>query len=265
MGVQSLVDDELTAIGRRHDAAGVRKAYEIIRRNFENVSLDLMFGLPGQTLTSLCGTLDRFIAMRPEHISAYSLMYEERTALTRLRDAGKITELPEDDSVAMFTMLSGRLAAAGYEQYEISNYSLPGYRSMHNSAYWQGIAYLGLGPGAHSYDGLRTRKWNEPDLKRYMEYWSGPRILDAENAFVTSHEHLDDSELAEEMIMTRLRTRDGLSIAEYARRFGIAEAGRLINSAKKEINEGRLKNIGNNLILTPAGIMLSDQVITALF
>ena len=148
MGVQSLVDDELRAIGRRHDSRRAREAYDTLRRRFGNVSLDLMFGLPGQTRRSLRESVAGVNDMRSEHVSVYSLMYEERTALTRMRDSGRIDETPEEESAAMFADISEMLDAAGYEQYEISNYSLPGFRSRHNSAYWSGEPYVGLGRGA---------------------------------------------------------------------------------------------------------------------
>ena len=149
MGVQSLNDEELRTIGRRHTSSDVFRAYSILREYFDNISLDLIFGLPGQGLGSLVETIAGFIELRPEHISAYSLMYEERSALTRLRDKGKITEVAEEDSVEMFRLLTSKLREAGYERYEISNYALAGYRSHHNSNYWQGIPYIGVGPSAH--------------------------------------------------------------------------------------------------------------------
>lgn len=164
MGVQSLMDSELKAICRRHTAGDAVEAYGLLRRSFRNISLDLIFGLPGQTPDSLRHTVDGFLDMAPEHISAYSLMYEELTALTRMRDRGTIDETAEADSVEMFAMVSDMFAGAGYEQYEISNYAREGFRSLHNSSYWKGLPYIGLGPGAHSYDGLRTRRENLPDL-----------------------------------------------------------------------------------------------------
>ncbi len=198
MGVQSLVDGELRAIGRRHDSRRAREAYDTLRRRFGNVSLDLMFGLPGQTRRSLRESVAGVIDMRPEHVSVYSLMYEERTALTRMRDSGRIDETPEEESAAMFADITEMLDSAGYEQYEISNYSLPGFRSRHNSAYWSGEPYVGLGPAAHSYDGLRTRRANAPDVRAYISRW-----LDGGGDAVTV-ETLTDDELREEMIMTRL-------------------------------------------------------------
>ncbi len=260
MGVQSLVDSELQTIGRRHTADAAVKAYGMLRKSFRNISLDLIFGLPGQTEDSLLHTVEGFLDMSPEHISAYSLMYEEQTALTRMRDSGAIAETPEVDSVEMFSMVSGMLADAGYEQYEISNYARDGYRSIHNSAYWHGLPYLGLGPGAHSYDGLRTRRANRPDLKA----WQG-----AESGFPYTEEILSDDEFREEYIMTRLRTREGISLDDFARSFGASERARLLRQARQFTapagSEPLLSRTDSSLSLTKSGIMLSDEVISSLF
>lgn len=277
MGVQSLVDDELRLIGRRHDAARAREAYDMLRAEFDNISLDLMFGLPGQTTDSLRLSVEGIIAMNPEHVSVYSLMYEERTALTRLRDEGRIAEQPEQASADMFGMLSDMLADSGYEQYEISNYARPGFRSRHNSAYWQGTPYIGLGPGAHSYNGARMRTANLPDFRAYLAYWNGGvGECPAEN------ETLGDEELREEMIMTRLRTREGLDLAEFRRRFGDRSARRLMRDAQRWLDAGALTLAGAGgkkrmeidellseggcrLALTKSGVMISDEIFAYLF
>lgn len=256
MGVQSLVDEELRMLGRRHDARSAVEAFHILRNEFDNVSLDLMFGLPWQTLASLSRTLDGFIEMNPEHISAYSLMYEEASALTRLRDAGKVSEIPELDNVDMFGMVSRHLAEAGYERYEISNYCRPGRRAIHNSLYWTGKPYLGLGPGSHSYDGRRVRRSNPADLKKYMESEGGKDNIVSEI--------LERDELREEMIMTRLRTVEGLDLNEYGRRFGEREKVELLNKAGKWIDKG-LQLKYRRLTLTESGVMISDEIISALF
>lgn len=266
MGVQSLMDEELRMMGRRHDARMAVEAYEILRTKFDNISLDLMFGLPWQTPETLKCTLDGFIEMAPEHISAYSLMYEEATALTRGRDAGKIAEMPESDNVAMFATVSRRLAEAGYERYEISNYCKSGYRAVHNSLYWAGKPYMGLGPGAHSYDGIRVRRSNPADLGRYlgeMEKRKGDMENYPGNAYDVTEE-LSDEELREEMIMTRLRTVEGLDIKEYERRFGVNSGAELMRKASKWDTRG-LDIDGVRIALSPSGVMISDEIIASLF
>lgn len=259
MGVQSLVDDELRAIGRRHDSRRAREAYDTLRRRFGNVSLDLMFGLPGQTRRSLRESVAGVIDMRPEHVSVYSLMYEERTALTRMRDSGRIDETPEEESAAMFADITEMLDSAGYEQYEISNYSLPGFRSRHNSAYWSGEPYVGLGPAAHSYDGLRTRRANAPDVRAYISRW-----LDGGGDAVTV-ETLTDDELREEMIMTRLRTRGGIPLEEFRRRFGAVAFRSLLSASRRWVAAGLMEERDGTLALSRRGVMVSDEIIVSLF
>lgn len=259
MGVQSLVDDELRAIGRRHDSRRAREAYDTLRRRFGNVSLDLMFGLPGQTRRSLRESVAGVIDMRPEHVSVYSLMYEERTALTRMRDSGRIDETPEEESAAMFADITEMLDAAGYEQYEISNYSQPGFRSRHNSAYWSGEPYVGLGPAAHSYDGLRTRRANAPDVRAYISRW-----LDGGGDAVAV-ETLTDDELREEMIMTRLRTRGGIPLEEFRRRFGAVAFRSLLSASRRWVAAGLMEERDGTLALSRRGVMVSDEIIVSLF
>lgn len=259
MGVQSLVDDELRAIGRRHDSRRAREAYDTLRRRFGNVSLDLMFGLPGQTRRSLRESVAGVIDMRSEHVSVYSLMYEERTALTRMRDSGRIDETPEEESAAMFADISEMLDAAGYEQYEISNYSQPGFRSRHNSAYWSGEPYVGLGPAAHSYDGLRTRRANAPDVRAYISRW-----LDGGGDAVAV-ETLTDDELREEMIMTRLRTRGGIPLEEFRRRFGAVAFRSLLSASRRWVAAGLMEERDGTLALSRRGVMVSDEIIVSLF
>lgn len=275
MGVQSFVDSELRAIGRRHDSQTARRAFQMLRGEFDNISLDLMFGLPGQTVASLEQSVTELIALGPEHVSVYSLMYEERTAITRLRDSGKLSETPEEDSAQMFSLVNESLRGAGYERYEISNYSRPGFRSRHNSLYWQGNPYIGLGPGAHSYNGNRTRLYNLPDIKAWLAGAPG------------QEERLSDEELREEMIMTRLRTAEGLNLGEYGVRFGNGALKSLLKSAAPWLASGELEWGGNRgglsekkaassfdvqeqtdgtcLALTTSGVMISDEIIVSLF
>lgn len=258
MGVQSLNDNELRSIGRRHNALAAQNAYKVLADIFDNVSLDLMFGLPGQTLDSLSSTIDAFIEMRPQHISAYSLMYEERTALTRLRDAGKIEEADENLSIEMFRMINDTLKKAGYLRYEISNYTLPGFESKHNSAYWNRTPYIGLGPSAHSFDGNRCRRWNVADIDKYI---SG--VGSKEDWFEI--ETLTDTEIAEEYIMTGLRTAKGIDLNHYEEMFGKDAVNQLVEKAQKLIKTGLLEQGMDCLRLTDAGVMISDEIIVELF
>lgn len=267
MGIQSLNDGELKAIRRRHTAEEAISAFRLLRKYFDNVSVDLMFGIPGQTLESWSQSVDRVIDMRPEHLSAYSLMLEEGTALTTLYTQGRVA-LPDDEECdAMWRMLSEKLAYAGYEQYEISNYSLSGFRSVHNSRYWYGNPYLGLGPSAHSYDGKNIRRCNLSDIKGYLSHFGN-----TENASMSEdwkdnfymEETLTQEELFEERILTGIRVKEGIDLKMFGADFGESQLQRLLKNASPLVASGDIKIENDSLALTSKGIMLSNRVILAL-
>ncbi|MDE7495911.1 MAG: radical SAM family heme chaperone HemW, partial [Muribaculaceae bacterium] len=196
LGVQSFNNDELKAVGRLHSATQAEDAILLLKEHFSNVSTDLIFGLPGQTIESWQKTVEKMIDLCPAHISAYSLMYEHGTPLTALRETGRLKATPEEDSERMFEFLTEKLRGAGYERYEISNYARPEMYSRHNTSYWKGIPYLGLGPSAHSYDGEKARRWNVPDLKGYIGHYA---TKDVETP-IYKEEILTEEELREEYI-----------------------------------------------------------------
>lgn len=209
MGVQSFIDTELHTLRRRHNAARPAEAVGHLRRaGIGNISLDLMYGLPGQTVATWQESIRRAVALNIEHISAYCLSIESGTRLARALRDGALTLASEDDCLTMSATLRQTLAAAGFEQYEISNFARPGHRSLHNSNYWNGTPYLGLGPGAHSYDGAARRTWNAPDLRAYLD---GRRVEEGETLTATDRYN--------ESIMLALRTRDGLSVARLRAQF----------------------------------------------
>ena len=201
MGVQSLIDSELSAVGRRHSAAQAIEAFHTLRRaGFSNISLDLIYGLPGQTLRSWHQSLEGLLELAPEHLSAYSLSYEPGTLLHTRLMTGKIQETDEDEVVRMYHALCSLTRGAGFEHYEISNFARPGFHSRHNSAYWDSTPDLGLGPGAHSFDGA-LRSFNPPNLPAYMNNPAGAFQTDPETA----------TERHNDVIMTALRTARGLN------------------------------------------------------
>ena len=168
MGVQSFDADDLTFLNRRHSAQQVHSAIRALRQcGITNLSLDLIYGLPRQTEAKWRANIKEFLALGVPHLSAYHLIYEEGTALTRLVERGKVKPVDEEASLLFFQMLIDELRVAGYEHYEISNFALPGLHARHNTGYWQGVPYLGFGPSAHSFDGRRTRSYNVPSLKTY--------------------------------------------------------------------------------------------------
>lgn len=203
MGIQSLDNAELRAVGRRHTAAAAVEAYRTLRAaGFANISLDLIYGLPGQTPDGWRRTLEATLALGPDHLSAYLLSYEPGTRLDAMRRAGKVSEVSDDAAELMYATLCELTRAAGMTHYEISNFAMPGREARHNAAYWDGTPYLGLGPGAHSFDGT-LRRYNPSDLKAYMAAPERAATVDEE----TAANRFNDT------VMTALRTARGLDPA----------------------------------------------------
>ena len=259
MGVQSFDADDLTFLNRRHSAQQVHTAIDALRQcGIINLSLDLIYGLPRQTEAKWRANIHEFLSLGVPHLSAYHLIYEEGTALTRLVERGKVKPVDEEASLLFFQILIDELRAAGYEHYEISNFALPGLHARHNTGYWQGVPYLGFGPSAHSFDGRRTRSYNVPSLKTYTtELLSGRRPYE--------EEHLSDEELQHEYVMTRLRTQWGIPLEEYQELFGGKALEALLHHARPHLEAGKLTNPSGVLRLTPSGVFVSDGIIADLF
>ena len=254
IGIQSFHDHTLRLVGRRHIT---REAIEAVHRcqryGLTNISIDLMYGLPGETLDDWAYSLDQAIALHVPHISAYHLTYEEGTRLWRMKEQGIVSPIDEEHSVRAFEMLRERLLATGYEHYEISNFSLSGYHSRHNSSYWQGIPYIGIGPGAHSYDGTH-RRWN---LSSLTDYIATPEGEDVPHEV----EHLTTEERYDERIITELRTAQGIDLTRLLDDFGKRYYTHCLRSATPYINRGQLIHTNDNhLRLTPESIFVSDAV-----
>lgn len=229
MGVQSLSDNELRAIGRRHSAAEAIEAVGRLREKGDvgNLSLDLIYGLPGQTLDSWKESLKGMIGLKPEHLSAYLLSYEPGTRLTAMLKTGKIEEAPEETVTQMYHELIGQASLHGYSHYEISNFALAGREAVHNSSYWDMTPYIGLGPGAHSFDG-RTRGYNPPDLKGYINK-KGRGIFVGEPENQTEHDN--------DLIITSLRTSKGLDLGSFTP----TRRQKLLDSASPWFSDGSLE------------------------
>ncbi|MCR4994457.1 MAG: radical SAM family heme chaperone HemW [Bacteroidales bacterium] len=173
LGIQTFDERLLKLIRRRHDAGtAIRTVRDLQSQGIRNISCDLIYGLPTQTIEKWERDLDIVFNLDIQHLSAYALSYETGTTITRWRDEGRLEETSEELSAAMYRRLCQRAREAGFEHYEISNFARPDYYSRHNSSYWTGAPYLGFGPGAHSYDGQCTRRANTPDLTRYLQYWN---------------------------------------------------------------------------------------------
>ncbi|MBQ0048864.1 MAG: radical SAM family heme chaperone HemW [Bacteroidales bacterium] len=256
MGVQTFDDALLHTLRRRHSAQQARDAVARLQAaGFRNLSVDLIYGLPGQTLPSWERDIDEALRLGVPHLSAYSLMYEEGTPITHMLEAGLIDEMPDECSLQCFQWLRSKLLAAGYEQYEISNFALPGWHSRHNSGYWQGTPYLGFGAGAHSYDGQNTRRANLSDLHTYLD---SPLTA-------CQLELLSPTDRYNEYIMTRLRTAAGFSLAELTHCFGTHLRNHSIAAMRPHLEQGNLVCQDEVVRLTPKGIFVSNEVMSDLF
>lgn len=258
MGVQSLDNEQLQRLGRRHTAQKAKEAFALARAaGFDNISIDLMFALPGSTTAEWQHTLQSAIALQPEHISAYNLTYEDGTPLSRALQAGEITEATEEENLRQFNTLITELKKAGYRHYEISNFALPGRESRHNSSYWNDTPYLGCGAGAHSYNGT-ARGWNASDINKYIKgINNGEPVFEIEE--LTLQERYNDT------VLTRLRTADGLPTEWVKERFGDTLYNYMMRAARKEIAAGNLQSTADGrLTLTEKGIFVSDAVMREL-
>lgn len=259
MGAQTFDDQRLRLLGRRHNARQVDEAMQHLRAvGIGNISIDLMFGFPGQSLQQWTDDISHALSLRPEHLSAYALTYEEGTPLHRRSQSDpSFAPISDQLSLAMYHQLIDSLQSAGYEHYEISNFARPGYHSRHNSSYWQGTPYLGFGAAAHSYD-VDTRSWNVSDVKRYIETIEhGQRPLE-EREVLTTSDRFDD------LVMTALRTSQGLSIDDVTRRFGPAYRQHLLAAAQPHLDRHLLALDADRLRLTRDGLFLSDGIMSDL-
>lgn len=257
MGIQSFVDEELKIINRRHDSSQAIKAIETIKSaGISNISIDLIYGLPLQTIESWIYSVRKAIEMNVPHISCYNLCYEEGTTLYKMRDMGEIKECDEDTCIEMYDILVNMLADADFEHYEISNFAKRGYYSRHNSNYWNLTPYLGLGASAHSFDGS-IRRYNPSSIQKFTSNISKSGI-----AYEEEQETL--YEQFNEYIMINLRTMWGVNTQKVKTIFGEELRNHLIKYSRRFIETGDLKEKENTIVLSKKGIMLSDYIIRTL-
>ena len=253
MGAQTFDDDRLQFIHRRHTSKQVTTAIQRLReKGIHNISIDLMYGFPEETLEEWEYDIQQALALNVEHISAYALTYEEGTPLYRLLEEGKVKEIDEERSLAMYDRLIDRLQEAGYEHYEISNFSRKGWRSRHNSSYWQLVPYIGIGAAAHSYDG-RRRQWNIADINSYINHIQ-QGIVPAEG------ELLDKDSRYNDHVMLALRTCEGLDLSTL----DSDERSYCEETAKKFVLDGLLVKTDNHLRLSRKGLFVSDMIMSEL-
>ena len=266
MGAQSLRDADLRALARGHSAAEVRAAFRGARAaGFDNVSLDLIYGIPGQTLRSWRSVLRQAMAMQPEHLSLYALQLalapDEWAAPPRsgaLRWRRSVAAQQDDGlAAAQYAVAEEVLGAAGYRHYELSSWAVPGRESRHNAAYWDRRPYTGLGAGAHSFDGW-TRSWNVRDLDHYLA------AAEAGGRPVAGSERLDEPTAAFEAMALGLRRVDGMSRAAFAREFGTDPLGRFGRTLHESVDSGLLAVDADQLRLTSRGRLLASEVLIGL-
>ena len=254
IGVQSFADRHLRFMGRRHDALAAASCIAEARRaEFGNISIDLIYGIPGMSPDEWRDSVARAAESGARHISAYCLMVEEGTPLHARLSRGEFAMPPDAEIEHQYCILREILGAAGFEHYEVSNFALPDWRSRHNSSYWSGESYLGLGPSAHSYDG-RTRSWSPASLDRYLE---------APGSVTT--EVLDAADRYNEYVMTRLRTSDGVDADELESLFGREQLAEFLRCAERHVTSGNFSVSGSRYAVPPSKFLISDGVIRDFF
>lgn len=238
IGIQSFQDELLTLIGRRHTAAQALTAVSMAQQaGFDNLSIDLMYALPTQTMEQWKADIETALRLNVQHISSYGLMYEEGTALTRQMESGQLQAIDEDTENAMYDYLCERLQETGFVHYEVSNFALPGYEAQHNSNYWNGTPYVGIGAGAHSYIGVE-RSWNPDDLETYIR-----------GVFQRAIEILTERDCYNERIMLGLRTAKGVAKQDIR-----ADISKYVEAGLLHEKEGRI-------VATKKGIHILNRII----
>lgn len=254
VGIQSLNDVELNIVGRNHDSSIGRDALQTLR-DFSNYSVDIIYGLPGQTLDSLERTIDGVLRFKPPHMSAYMLSYEQGTRLYAMLQSGKVRIQSDETLCQMYELVCTKLRTEGYEHYEISNFAQPGYRAIHNSNYWLDKPYLGLGAGAHSYIGGK-RHQNQNNIKSYI---NGKGIMSA----LEEAETLDN--LINDHIMIALRTSEGINQKRFVAAFGEKQWGDLITRVSRYETSGSIVRNESGFAISEKSWLISDSIIASLF
>jgi oxygen-independent coproporphyrinogen-3 oxidase len=258
LGIQSFQSHWLEWMNRAHNAEQSLQAItELQAAGFENISIDLIYGMPEQADVAWLKEIQMAIDLQVTHLSCYALTVEPRTALWHMIETGKAVTVDPDQQARMFLLLMDSLEKAGYEHYEISNFAKPGKRSRHNSAYWKGNTYLGIGPAAHSFNGSR-RMWNIQNNTSYTSQ------IEA-GVLPLTEETLTAIEQWNEYIMTSIRTMEGISLKRIAEQFGVEQSEQLLLHAATWLKRNLLQQTDEHLCLTREGKLLADQIASDLF
>lgn len=258
IGVQSFYDDELQWMNRNHAASRSIDSVKLAQKHgFDNITIDLIYGVPVSNMERWQENVKTAIDLNVPHISAYALTVEPKTALAHSVKVGKVEEPNEGDAHLQFEYLRSALKEAGFEAYEISNYGKPGWHSVHNSNYWNGVPYLGIGPGAHSFDG-DVRRWNVRNNVKYAQ------AIDSQDSWFET-EQLSVRDRYNEFVMTGVRRSAGISLEEVRVRFGVEYDAHLQQEAATYIEKGWLSWNGDRLCLTSSGLFFADGIAADLF
>ncbi len=259
LGLQSFDDKELKWMNRAHDASKSLASLDIIRAaGFDNFSADLIYGSPLQSEETLINNIRILSQKNVPHISAYALTVEEGTLLKRNIEKKIERNIDEDVQAKRFDTLLSELSKAGYEQYEVSNFSQPGFRSRHNSNYWKGLPYYGFGPAAHSFNGKNIRKWNLAHNAKYIASLQ-------KNIIPTEEEILTNNQMHNEYIMLGIRTIEGVNLELFRNKFGDGNLERLKKMTQRYKDENLVNTDKKNIFLTDKGRFLADGIAADLF
>ena len=258
IGIQSFDDNILFFLGRRHDASFLIYIIQLAKKvGFKNISVDLIYGIPGMTLDIYLNTLNEFIKLDVQHLSAYALTIEEQTLFYKLLKNSQLSIVPEEEVIAHFASTIKVLKNKGYLHYEVSNFAKEGYISRHNSSYWTGVGYIGIGPSAHSYNGV-TRQWNVSSIKNYC--------LNVEQGnFKCEIEELSEIDIYNEYILLGLRTSSGISDSYVCNKFSKMIYNHFFNEILKLKNCNFIECNDDRIILNNHGIFVADFIIEKLF
>ena len=258
IGIQSFFEADLKWMNRAHNAEQAENCIRMAKAaGFDNITIDLIYGTPTLTDESWKENVDKALALGIDHLSCYALTVEPKTGLDIMIQQKKIEPVDPDKQARHFNLLMQWLADAGFDHYEISNFSKPGKKSKHNSNYWNGIDYLGLGPSAHSFNG-KSRQWNVANNALYIQSL-------AKDQLPFELEVLTDMERLNEYIMTSLRTMEGLSLDLIKRKWSKKELEQILDLAQKHISQGWMLYQDEKLILTTAGKLLADGIASDIF
>jgi oxygen-independent coproporphyrinogen III oxidase len=258
IGIQSLFDEDLQWMNRAHNAEQAKTVIQKSRAaGFTNFTVDLIYGTPGLTDDHWNDNLDWVIQQQITHLSCYALTVEPKTALDQMVRTNKKADIDAEQQSRQFIQLMNKMNTAGFEHYEISNFAKPGHRSKHNSSYWHGTHYLGLGPSAHSFNGT-SRQWNVANNSKYIHALEKGTLL-------FEQEQLTKTQQLNEYIMTSLRLMEGCSLQFIENKFGAPAASELVKNAKLFEEKGWLFIYNQHLVLSREGKLFADRIAGGLF